>query len=817
MAAVALVTAVAGCDYDVGAAPGELDAGFGDGGVAGWSGRARSDDDVLGGARQPDGKVVTLVKQGSDQVLVRTLPDGALDPTFGDGGVARTAMPQVVAPQVLVTGDGDIVVAGAALGAPYVAWLVARFGADGAPDQAYGPAGLARFGEFTEVVPIGGIAAAVPDGDGLLLLAGRGELDGFDDGLVLRLGPDGLIDTTWGPDGTGTVRVGDYTYGGGLARLPDGSVAATFRTATQAGVRRIGADGTPGAVADLSAAPQYPSRVGGLVARADGSLRVVGDTRQSFGTAVVVVGVTPGFALDTAYGEGGTAVLPGDGLSVGLVAEGDAGTIVAGTATAGDTRRPWAARLTPAGDLDPTWGDGGTRAYETTGLGHVETAALGADGAGAVLVGSTQQFGSAEPADIALLALDGAGDVVGDGPATVDLGRAGLDQFTVVEALPGGGLLVAGDTGDGVVAGRLGADGTPDAAHPPAPLLPGAFVGAHRVTDATLGSDGSAYLLVMRGTDPPLETYGGGGSGWRVVKLAPGGGVDTSFGDGGVASRDGWSFPHGVAARPDGTVVVAYTEISSTQPIPPDRFPEVAFELRLTALTAGGEPDTAFAGDGTHVLGQTTDGTPGALLDTPFTGVLATDDSGDGAGAAWYAGARVERVSVDGSVATGVPVGTAAGVANLDADDVAFGPDGSVVVTGTGTPAGATGPRDVVVRLGADLQPDAAFGVGGVATLPSTADATTVAGPHLLVGDDGAVTAVEALVRPGGAGTQVAIRRLLPTGAPDTSYSRDGMSLAALAPGGGEPVTVVEAALLGEDVVVVGSRSGDAVAVRVNG
>ena len=168
----------------------------------------------------------------------------------------------------------------------------------------------------------------------------------------------------------------------------------------------------------------------------------------------------------------------------------DAGLVVASRRLELDTgEHMLSARVTAAGALDPAWGDGGIELYADDARAVGVFALPGDGGDGVLLVGSTLPEGGA-PADLLQLRTDAAGAPdpgFGDGGRLrTDLGREGLDQFTVVAARPGGGLFVAGDTGDGIVAGRYDGAGEPDVDRPPAPLLPSRLVGAHVVRDATV-------------------------------------------------------------------------------------------------------------------------------------------------------------------------------------------------------------------------------------------------------------------------------------------------------------------------------------------
>jgi uncharacterized delta-60 repeat protein len=104
-------------------------------------------------------------------VLLRLLPSGAPDPSFGTGGVVviTTISPQAGAAPVAVASDGSIVVTGSRLkpGEPNplnpatTDWVVARLQPDGTPDASFGvitiPVGAGRRAEGTS-------AATAPDG-----------------------------------------------------------------------------------------------------------------------------------------------------------------------------------------------------------------------------------------------------------------------------------------------------------------------------------------------------------------------------------------------------------------------------------------------------------------------------------------------------------------------------------------------------------------------------------------------------------------------------------------------------------------------------
>jgi uncharacterized delta-60 repeat protein len=111
------------------AAPGQLDATFGSGGTLRL---LPSNEDIAlrGVAIQADDKIVLT---GGDQtsgstIIVRLLDSGALDPSFGAGGIVSLKLGSESSEgrAVLIQPDGKIVVAGTAKGATKYVFSFAR-------------------------------------------------------------------------------------------------------------------------------------------------------------------------------------------------------------------------------------------------------------------------------------------------------------------------------------------------------------------------------------------------------------------------------------------------------------------------------------------------------------------------------------------------------------------------------------------------------------------------------------------------------------------------------------------------------------------
>jgi uncharacterized delta-60 repeat protein len=192
----------------------------------------RGDDTATAVAVQPDGKIVAAgfsSPPGGTRrfALVRYEADGALDPSFGDGGIVTTRLGADSAAQaVAIEPDGKIVVAGTA-SRPETGWdfALARYDSDGALDTSLSGDGrvLTDFGGGAD-----GAHALALDSDGQLVAAGESE----GDFAVARYEPDGDLDPSFGGDGRATTDFSGFADGAyAIALQPDGkAVLAGYAT-----------------------------------------------------------------------------------------------------------------------------------------------------------------------------------------------------------------------------------------------------------------------------------------------------------------------------------------------------------------------------------------------------------------------------------------------------------------------------------------------------------------------------------------------------------------------------------------------------------
>lgn len=181
---------------------GNLDASFNATGMVqtSFGGTSNAGNDVL---VQPDGRLVVVASRfngsGADLVLVRYMPDGNLDATFGNGGLATTTQSFSGTAKGALQPDGKIVI-GATANVPAHVFGAMRFYPDGTIDDSFGVAGLA-----VANIPGGGsesLEGIALQADGKILLGGytQGGPDG--DMAAARLLPDGTLDVSFANSGT---------------------------------------------------------------------------------------------------------------------------------------------------------------------------------------------------------------------------------------------------------------------------------------------------------------------------------------------------------------------------------------------------------------------------------------------------------------------------------------------------------------------------------------------------------------------------------------------------------------------------------------
>jgi uncharacterized delta-60 repeat protein len=311
------------------AAPGDLDTTFSGDGLA--SVDFGSDDEGVGAAVQPDGKLVALGRAdgGSlvDFAVARFNPDGTPDTSFsGDGRVRfrfstgdnvsrdhATAIALQPDGKIVVVGDTDV----AAKAGNEHDMAVARLNANGSLDTTFNGTGRQTidYGQSDQVADV------AVQADGRIVVGGSAVRGNDEDFAVARLTTDGKLDPTWSSDGKAATHFQVAERLNGITIAPDGEVVAAGQfqavsTNIDTALARYTTDGElqPAFSGDGKQIISLGSKDSAvdITAQPDGKLLLaVADlTFQTSDT--VVARLTGAGDLDTTFGTGGKTVAPGE-------------------------------------------------------------------------------------------------------------------------------------------------------------------------------------------------------------------------------------------------------------------------------------------------------------------------------------------------------------------------------------------------------------------------------------------------------------------------------------------------------------------------
>jgi uncharacterized delta-60 repeat protein len=283
--------------------------------------------------------------------LVRYEPDGSLDQSFGTGGGVVTVVTGVLeeAQDGALTPDGHIVVVGATGFYPdgIRDAVVARYGSDGALDASFGSGGIVvtGLGAGIDAEALG--VALQPDGRIVAVGDRKQESDEAYDWLLLRYEPDGSLDQSFGAGGVVTTDFGtgleSYEFARAVALQSDGKIVVTGVTAdARLALARYEVDGTLDesfGTSGIVVAPWRDSDGTDVLLQPDGKIVVAGYRDTGPGAP----SVTPGFLVARFLADGrpdpdfavcGNAVdaivAPGSNYGWALARQADGKLVVAG-------------------------------------------------------------------------------------------------------------------------------------------------------------------------------------------------------------------------------------------------------------------------------------------------------------------------------------------------------------------------------------------------------------------------------------------------------------------------------------------------------
>lgn len=302
---------------------------------------------------------------------------GSPDSSFGSGGYATTpygtwaaAAADVVAP------DGSVVTAGQTDVNGTNEIIATRYTPSGQLDPTFGNNGIVT-------VPIGGDAdmdsgaALALQPNGKILIAGAGVAKHHQDFAVVRLNPNGSLDQSFASGGVATEHVGAAAYATAVTVDPSGNIDVAG-TASRNGINHFFvARLTPSGAPDhtfgshgVTVLPPYAA-AWGMVLQPNGDTVVVGQGVSGWTQAFVAARLTPHGSLDSSFGNGGVVTLPIGSWAVGqaVALQPDGQIVIGGNAlSANGTPEAVVVRLNPNGSLDSSFASNGILKFPGGGL-----------------------------------------------------------------------------------------------------------------------------------------------------------------------------------------------------------------------------------------------------------------------------------------------------------------------------------------------------------------------------------------------------------------------------------------------------------------
>lgn len=394
-------------------------------------------------------------------VIARFLADGQLDPSFGVGGWREIDVDggNDYAAAITVLPDRRILAAGRISQNTYGDFAVARLLSDGTLDTEFGqPMGNGRRG--WNVLDVGGsfvhdeVVAMAVQSDGRIVVVGTTRVPvgnfTYQRVAVARFTSDGLVDTSFGGNGTGFVVLApffsddaaDYATGIVLTaggRLPSNdSITVTGETFAR----------NNAFIARLTANGQVDTTFGDLVSGSVRSGRTTFSASHSGGVhsgishlaagrlldngRIVLLGtgsdrgmtfmrLLGNGSLDTSFGQQGRRTVKYSGGSqydepAALAIQGNGRLVGAGYATSqigGAPKDFFVVRLLADGSIDTGFGDGQGRRVVQVVDGNDEALAVAVEPSGQLLVGGNALRPGTNHLDFALLRLNGERDRLG--------------------------------------------------------------------------------------------------------------------------------------------------------------------------------------------------------------------------------------------------------------------------------------------------------------------------------------------------------------------------------------------------------------------
>jgi len=200
---------------------GSLDPSFGNAGKVITNAPSGTGQCFEKAALQPDGKIVAADCVSQGVRLVRYLPSGSLDPSFGKGGIDVIGLQNANLNALTSQTDGKLLVAATLTNTTSG---IARVNSNGTVDGTFGKGGIATV-QSPIFVGLGHAMVVLSNGRIVVDAFSNQQGQGFAFGLA-RFLPNGALDSTFGKNGFALINANGFGQVGALAVAQDGTLDA---------------------------------------------------------------------------------------------------------------------------------------------------------------------------------------------------------------------------------------------------------------------------------------------------------------------------------------------------------------------------------------------------------------------------------------------------------------------------------------------------------------------------------------------------------------------------------------------------------------
>ncbi len=350
---------------------------------------------------------------------------GDLDPGFGSGGLVSADIGGFdTAIDVAIQSNKQIVISGATFGSE-TNFVLARYDSTGQVDNTFGTNGIVQTNLSS--VDIGREIAIQTDGK--IIVGGSTEINGNKDFALIRYNGNGSLDTTFDSDGVVVTPItSDADEIWGIALQTDGKIVVTGTSNSQLTIARYLTNGSLDNSFGTNGITIVAGAIGQVIrVQTDGKLVVAGRTGNDY----MVVRLQADGTLDNTFDTDGlvTTDMGGGGFVTAwdLSVQNDGKIVVVGNSFNGSDYDIAAVRYNTNGSIDTSFGTAGKAIYDF-GQGDDDGAAVAIQADNKILVGGHSNTGTAEVFTLLRLDTDGTLDSTfsDDGIVTTPAGQRAL-------------------------------------------------------------------------------------------------------------------------------------------------------------------------------------------------------------------------------------------------------------------------------------------------------------------------------------------------------------------------------------------------------